>query len=212
MRNLFVHLFSSFPNQVLSPPTPHPHPKVWCLPSSAETPEKTRLIKRMFIVHESFKIFWYELGDVEGWSASQVDSTWFITELDSKRAVPELAVARLDRVPACVFWHIFTISIFGQFFAILTTKKVGQNVYVKFFQVGSVTKGHLWNGSNRKSWKWHVSLILAARAAPRSVLHMKSPSTMGHKSLIQRRPSLNHPGWLKYFFKHTIRCFKLPYT
>ena len=23
---------------------------------------------------------------------------------------------------------------------------------------------------------------------------------MGHESLIQRRPSLSHPGWLKYFF------------
>ena len=27
------------------------------------------------------------------------------------------------------------------------------------------------------------------------------PSTMGHEYLIQRRPSLSHPGWLKYFFQ-----------
>ena len=26
-------------------------------------------------------------------------------------------------------------------------------------------------------------------------LHMKPPSTMGHESLIQRRPSLSHLGW-----------------
>ena len=31
-------------------------------------------------------------------------------------------------------------------------------------------------------------------------LHVKPPSTMGHESLIQRRPSLSHPFWLKYFF------------
>ena len=31
-------------------------------------------------------------------------------------------------------------------------------------------------------------------------LHRKPPSTMGHESLIQRRPSLSHPGGLKYFF------------
>ena len=35
---------------------------------------------------------------------------------------------------------------------------------------------------------------------PRADLHVKPPSTMGHESLIQRRPSLSHPGWLKYFF------------
>ena len=35
---------------------------------------------------------------------------------------------------------------------------------------------------------------------------------MGHESLIQKRPSLSHPGWLKYFFRHTIRYSKLPYT
>ena len=29
---------------------------------------------------------------------------------------------------------------------------------------------------------------------------MKPPSTLGHESLIPRRPSLSHPGWLKYFF------------
>ena len=28
--------------------------------------------------------------------------------------------------------------------------------------------------------------------------HMKPPCTMGHESLIQRRPS--HLGWLQYFF------------
>ena len=32
-------------------------------------------------------------------------------------------------------------------------------------------------------------------------LHRKPPSTMGHESVIQRRPSLSHPGWLKYFFQ-----------
>ena len=40
-----------------------------------------------------------------------------------------------------------------------------------------------------------------------------SPSIMGHKSLIQRRPSLSHPRWLQYFlFRHTIQYSKLPYT
>ena len=34
----------------------------------------------------------------------------------------------------------------------------------------------------------------------RADLHRKPPSTMGHESLIQRRPSLSHPGGLKYFF------------
>ena len=58
-----------------------------------------------------------------------------------------------------------------------------------------------WNVSNKKSWKWHVSLILALGGGPRADLHMKPPSTMGHESLIQRRPSLSHPGWLKYFFQ-----------
>ena len=50
-------------------------------------------------------------------------------------------------------------------------------------------------------WKWHVSLILALGGAPRAHLHRKPPSTMGHESLIQRRPSLSHPGWQKYFFQ-----------
>ena len=45
--------------------------------------------------------------------------------------------------------------------------------------------------------------------APRAALHVKPPSTIGHESLIQRRPSLSHPGWLKYFFRHTIRYSKL---
>ena len=53
---------------------------------------------------------------------------------------------------------------------------------------------------SKKSWKWHVSLILALGGAPRADLHRKPPSTMGHESLIQRRPSLSHPVWLKYFF------------
>ena len=39
-----------------------------------------------------------------------------------------------------------------------------------------------------------------SQEAPRADLHRKPPSTMGHESLIQRRPSLSHPGWLKYFF------------
>ena len=39
-----------------------------------------------------------------------------------------------------------------------------------------------------------------SRGGPRADLHVKHPSTMGHESLIQRRPSLSHPGWLKYFF------------
>ena len=38
------------------------------------------------------------------------------------------------------------------------------------------------------------------RGAPRADLHVKPPSTMGHEFLIQWRPSLSHPGWLKYFF------------
>jgi len=55
---------------------------------------------------------------------------------------------------------------------------------------------------NKKSWKWqHVSLILALGGAPRADLHRKPPNTMGHESLIQRRPSLSHPGSLKYFFQ-----------
>ena len=40
-----------------------------------------------------------------------------------------------------------------------------------------------------------------SRGAPRADLHRKTPSTMGHESLIQRRPSLSHPGGLKYFFQ-----------
>ena len=75
-----------------------------------------------------------------------------------------------------------------------------------------IIEGNLWNDSNKKSWKWHVSLILALGGAPRADLHRKPPSTMGHESLIQRRPSLSHPGWLKYFFRHTISYSKLPYT
>ena len=41
----------------------------------------------------------------------------------------------------------------------------------------------------------------ALGGTPRADLHVKPPSTMGHESLIQRRPSLSHPGWLKYFFQ-----------
>ena len=45
------------------------------------------------------------------------------------------------------------------------------------------------------------SLILAlGGGAPRADLHVKPPSTMGHESLIRRKPSLSHAGWLKYFF------------
>ena len=45
-------------------------------------------------------------------------------------------------------------------------------------------------------------------------LNVKPPDTMGHESLFQRRPSLSHPGRLKYFFSdvqsvtlnyHTLR-------
>ena len=39
-----------------------------------------------------------------------------------------------------------------------------------------------------------------SRGASRADLHRKPPITMVHESLIQRRPSLSHPGWLKYFF------------
>ena len=39
-----------------------------------------------------------------------------------------------------------------------------------------------------------------SRGAPRADLHRKTPSTMSHESLIQRMPSLSHPGGLKYFF------------
>ena len=79
-------------------------------------------------------------------------------------------------------------------------KKFGPKCQCKIFHGGSVIEGHLWNDSNKKSWKWHVSLILALGGAPRADLHVKHPSTMGHESLIQRRPSLSHPVWLKYFF------------
>ena len=40
-----------------------------------------------------------------------------------------------------------------------------------------------------------------SRGAPRADLHRKPPSTMGHESLIQKRPSLSDPGPLKYFFQ-----------
>ena len=36
--------------------------------------------------------------------------------------------------------------------------------------------------------------------APGADLPVKPPSTRGHESVIQRRPSLSHPGGLKYFF------------
>ena len=39
-----------------------------------------------------------------------------------------------------------------------------------------------------------------SQGAPRADLHRNPPSTMGHESLIQGRPSLSHPGGLKYFF------------
>ena len=71
----------------------------------------------------------------------------------------------------------------------------------RILKSGSVIEGHLWNVSNKNSWKWHVSLILALVGAPRADLHVKPPSTMDHESVIQRRPSLSHPGWLKYFFQ-----------
>ena len=51
-----------------------------------------------------------------------------------------------------------------------------------------------------------------SRGAPWADLHMKPPSTMGHESVIERRPSLSHQGWLKYFFRHTVHYSKLPYT
>ena len=61
----------------------------------------------------------------------------------------------------------------------------------------------------RSSLKWQQQKELemtrftnfGSRGAPRADLHRSPTSTMGHESLIQRRPSLSHPGWLKYFFQ-----------
>ena len=47
---------------------------------------------------------------------------------------------------------------------------------------------------------FHISLVLALGGAPRADIHMKPPRTMGHEFLIQRRPSLGHPGLAKIFF------------
>ena len=47
--------------------------------------------------------------------------------------------------------------------------------------------------------------------APRADLHLKPPSTMGHESVIQRRPSLSHLGWLKYFFQTYLQSVTLNY-
>ena len=52
--------------------------------------------------------------------------------------------------------------------------------------------------SRRQYWRgqiWNSNFFL-----------FRSSSTMGHESLNQRRLSLSHPGWLKYFYS------KLPYT
>ena len=47
----------------------------------------------------------------------------------------------------------------------------------------------------------HFTKFGSRGGAPRADLHVKHPSSMGHESLIQRRPSLSHPGRLKYFFQ-----------
>ena len=67
----------------------------------------------------------------------------------------------------------------------------------------------MWRKIEPKSGEKMTNIRSALRF--KADLHMKPPSTMGHKSLIQRRPSLNHPGWLQYLFRHTIRYSKLPY-
>ena len=62
-------------------------------------------------------------------------------------------------------------------------------------------------GSFRNSCDVSLDALLKAHL----IFLLNSPSIMGHKSLIQRRPSLNHPGWLQYLYRHTIRYSKLPY-
>ena len=50
-----------------------------------------------------------------------------------------------------------------------------------------------------------------SRGAPRADLHVKHPSTMGHESLIQRRPSLSHPPGLAKIFFSDIQSVTLNY-